>query len=822
MDQRLPHFLQKILILLPINVCVLTRRWWRNRHWLPRWGAQAVVSCLTLVCCFSLIVPASAQSPGVPPSSADDPAPPMMIVASNEGGSRQLPMVGERLKVAIDQGHASTHFEHAFQNEGRDVLEGHYQIVLGAVSTATGFSYMNGPTKITGEIFEKEAAAQIYATVTGQGRDPGLLEQSGEGQFSFRVAPILPGEVKRVNVQTSQLLSQRGSFIEYNAPLARSGKGSQLSLKDSRKIVKIWSPTHELSIKKSGRLRLVTVGNRKTNGTRLSLRYQVEEKDFHLSTALHQSAGHDAYLMLSVATPDSFRSPSLPRDITIIIDRSGSMSGPPLEAARRTTAGLLKRLSDDDRVNLVFFDDGAESVYPTPQPLSKVRADALKKVEALTTGGGTDLALALTTALGHQSSGERPRYVLFLTDGQSSPQDVLRAADSAPASLRLYTVGIGAGVDRALLSRLAREHRGRFTYVADESRLEQDVDQVFNRIKSPALSDISISIDGAQMTRVYPRKSPDLFESDQLIFALRIRKQESNRVRLVLTAQSNGHKKVLSKQLDLGAVQRPWVGRLWAQKRIDDLLEGISLEGETPELKNEVIDLALAYDLVTRYTSFLAIPESEITSEVRGSIDSERKRRANILAKHKDAAALSRTIMPPGDPQLSVHAPHDAQSVTAVFPFGLTLDLHYEPSNEVWQGRFLVPNQVSDGIYQTQIYVVDREGQLSQTTTEYEIDSVAPAFTHRHTIENDGVRLAVEADEDLREVRVQVLDEKGQMFDTSKEQQALNFKKSSTKHFEKKLTLAPGLYRLRIVVTDLARNESVQEIVVAIQEKAKS
>lgn len=769
-----------------------------------------------LACYFFWVFGAWAQN--TPPSldGADGATVPLMIVASSAGGTRELPLVNEGLKIAIDQGHASTRFEHAFQNEGKDILEGHYQIALGEVSTVTGFSYMNGKEKIVGEIFEKEAAAQIYATVTGQGRDPGLLEQSGEGQFSFRVAPILPGEVKRVTVHAAQILRQRGSIIEYNAPLAREGKGALFSIKDSRKILRIWSPTHDLSLKKTAAAHQVVVGDKKTKGSRLTLRYQVEEEDFYLSTALHRSAGHDAYLMLSIATPTSFRSQPAPRDVTIVIDRSGSMSGAPLDAARRTTMGLLKRLSDDDRVNLVFFDDGAESLYASPQPVSKVRADALQKVEALATAGGTDLALALTTALAHQSSGDRPRYVLFLTDGQSSPQAALAAADAAPESLRLYTVGIGAGVDRALLSRLAQEHRGRFTYVADESRLEQDVDRVFSRINSPALSDISLSMDGATATRIYPRKSPDLFESDQLIFALRIKEQKSESARLVLTAKSDNQKRVLSKRIDLKVTQRPWVGRLWAQKRIDDLLEGISLEGETPELKGEVIDLALAYDLVTRYTSFLAIPESEISSEVRGSIDAERKRRASILAKHKDAAALSRTIMPPGDPLLSVRAPRDARSVTAVFPFGLTLDLSYEPTQENWQGRFLVPNHVSDGVYQTQIFVVDREGRLTQTTTAYEIDSVAPAFTDHHTIENDGVRLLVESDEPLREVRVQVLDFAGEMLSLQREI-LQPFKRVSAQHFERKLILTPGIYHLRLVVTDLARNESVREIVIEIE-----
>src|SRR5690606_23235317 len=201
--------------------------------------------------------------------------------------------------------------------------------------------------------------------------------------------------------------------------------------------------------------------------------------------------------------------------------------------------------------------------------------------------------------------------------------------------------GIGAGVDRALLSRLARENRGRFTYVADESNLERDVDHLFSRIEAPSLSDVKLELDGALMQRLYPRKAPDLFGKDQLTFAMRMRPQKGKTTaRLQITAKRNGKTQIFDKNISLTPTQRPWVGRMWGQSRVDDLLEQISLSGETPELKNETIELALAYSLVTKYTSFLAIPESEVTGDVAETMERERQRRAEILKKHKDAASL--------------------------------------------------------------------------------------------------------------------------------------------------------------------------------------
>jgi Ca-activated chloride channel family protein len=269
-------------------------------------------------------------------------------------------------------------------------------------------------------------------------------------------------------------------------------------------------------------------------------------------------------------------------------------------------------------------------------------------------------------------------------------------------------VGIGAGVDRPLLSKLSRENRGRFTFVSDEANLERDVDQLYSRIEAPVLSDLEVSVEGAKMHRLYPRRAPDLFEKDQLTFAMRLRTSQSNpEVTLKIQATEGDKRRVISKKVQLGPIERGWVGRQWGAARVDDLLEQISVSGETPELKRETIELALAYDLVTKYTSFLAIPESEISDAVRGTLQEERARRAAIMKKHADAAALSRSIMPPGDPVLTVRAPRSALGVTAVFPFGLTLDLSYQSNREVWEGRFLVPNHVADVPYDVQVFVTD-------------------------------------------------------------------------------------------------------------------
>src|SRR5271166_891597 len=140
-------------------------------------------------------------------SSPEAPAPAAALEArSEDGASTLLPLLGETLRARIDDGHATANYTHVFQNESSVRVEGNYRLLVGEGATATGFAYYNGEEKIVGEIFERQDAQEVYDALTGLKRDPGLLEQSGEGGFAFHVFPIEPGEKKRVEVATSRWL----------------------------------------------------------------------------------------------------------------------------------------------------------------------------------------------------------------------------------------------------------------------------------------------------------------------------------------------------------------------------------------------------------------------------------------------------------------------------------------------------------------------------------------------------------------------------------------------------------------------------------------
>lgn len=713
---------------------------------------------------------------------------------TGEQPAEPLPLVSETLHVTLDRQYAASTLTQTFVSRADERLEGRYQLQLGEGAKVSGFSYWNGSKKIVGEVFEKEVAQEVYGEITGIGRDPGLFEQVGEGAFTFRVFPIEPREEKKVEVRFGRYLPLTGDTFEYRLPLGEVDADVAIDLADDRDLLAIESPTHTLTRKGS---QITTRGRGE-----LVVRVKVKQQPLTVRARLHRDAGQDAYVLLSMTAPDAADTTVVPKDVTLVIDHSGSMQGAPMQHALGAADAVIAKLRATDRVNVIIFDDSVDALYPQPQLVTDaVRAEARAYVGAVTSDGGTDIALALTKALAAQIKDDRPDVVLFLTDGQSDAPAALKVARADTGDTRVFTIGLGQGVEKPLLARLAAEKRGRFQFIPDENTIEQGVLTVFERLDHPVLVDLAI--DGAQ--RMYPRTLPDLARGEELTVAARLGKDGTVTVRGTV----NGQRVERTLAIALPPEEkRGWVGRTWAGARVEDLLQQIAVEGETDELKNEAIELALAYNLVTPYTSFLALPEEELTDAAAQTIADARARKKAIRDAHADAAALSRDDMPPGDPVLTVHAPEDAVQVTAYFPFGMTKDLEWDRHDEAWKLRFLVPKGVADGAYTAKVVIVHADGSIEVAQAPYKIDSAEPDFVAEVTPTFGGALIKVTTQGGIAgvvvasaadpSVRVTLVDQHDGTFVGI-------------------LPLGLGLHELRVVVADTAKNEADQLVSVEVK-----
>jgi Ca-activated chloride channel family protein len=591
----------------------------------------SVVACVGVVASV-----ASAQ-----PIASDRLEASMFIAGVQETPKTSIPLTEERLIVTIDGQHATSTLTQVFQHDNGAPIEGQYRLRPGLGSKVEGFAYWNGEQKIVGEVFEREIAKRVYTNVVTRGRDPGLLEEDGAGAFAFKVFPINPREKKRVELKWSKWLDRRASVVKYRAPITRADAEIVINLNGPIKNLK--SSTHRLRTEKTSTgVRLRSDGA--NGGGQIELSWEVDEPDWTPDAFVHANGKNDGWFALSLAAPDLGNASVAAKDVTLVIDRSGSMLGEPIMNARIAAMDFIRRLDAKDRINVISFSDEVDPLFKAPQPLENAdtRQTALDFVDRLRDGGGTDIALALKTAIASQDKKPgRPRVIVFMTDGQSDVELAMDAAKADTGDVRVFTIGLGKDVNKALLSRLAAQKRGRFTYIEQTKDIKPEVGRLSQSIAKPLLVDVSVDVEGAQAVRLYPRSMPDLFAMDELVVSGRLRGMGT--AKFIIKGTLAGKPVQFTRAVNIAkAAHRPWVGRLWAQARVEHLLEEIALGSKEPELKNEVIELALAYNFVTPYTAFLAIPESEMGNE-RATVERERERKRQIMANHQDAAELDKT-----------------------------------------------------------------------------------------------------------------------------------------------------------------------------------
>ncbi len=541
--------------------------------------------------------------------------------------------------VTIDNQYAKTEVDQVFLNEFYMDLEGTYIFPLPEEASISKFSMYVDDEELIGEILEKEEAREIYESIVRRLEDPALLEYVGRNMFKARVYPIpakkgnVPGE-KRIKLAYEEMVKCDSGVCRYVYPLEPERFSSKplesivitVNLRSNQAIKTIYSPTHEISIKREDDYE-VEISYEEENllpEKDFELYYTISEEDFGINLLTHRRSDGDGFFMLMIAPKQDTEEEIIAKDIVFVIDTSGSMSGKKIEQAKNALEFCINNLNDDDRFNIITFESNVEMfsdklVLADPGEISS----ALNFVDKIESRGGTNINEALLNALELMNGDERPNIIVFLTDGKPTVgvrdiEKILNNVDGANTkNTRIFVFGVGYGVNTHLLDKISGQNKGVSEYVKPEEDIEVKVSSFYTKIKNPVLSDLELDFRDIVVKDTYPVELPDLFRGSQLIMFGRYSGSRDSLI--TLRGKIGGKEGTFTYEGTFPGENsdNEFIPRLWAMRKIGYLMDEIRLHGEERELIDEIIELSLEYGIMTPYTSFLVEVDTEYGQPVR-------------------------------------------------------------------------------------------------------------------------------------------------------------------------------------------------------------
>lgn len=559
------------------------------------------------------------RPPGIP-SQPVPPRPPRMT----------LDTVLTRADVRIKDQWATATIEQEFYNPHTQRLEGTFLFPVPKGAQIDKFTMEINGKPVDAELLAADKARGIYEDIVRRMQDPALLEYAGRDLFKVRVFPIEPHSRKRVTLTYSQLLKSENGVAAFALPLntsrfaARPVKNLALKLElETRHPLKsIYSPSHKVEVKRNGS-RHATIGYQAAEtlpDEDFQIYFAQERDELGLHLLTHRTGSDDGYFLL-LASPGAEEKPgrTLPKDVMFVLDTSGSMAGAKLAQARKALAFCVENLNDQDRFDVLRFATEVEPLFGKLTAAgAESRARAQSFIKHLKPLGGTAIDDALTRALAlRPEKADRPYLVIFLTDGlptvgNTREDDIVaNVTRNSGGNTRVFCFGIGHDVNAHMLDKMAEVTRAASQYVLPEEDIEVKVSAFFSKIKEPMLASPKIEFpESVRVTRLYPSPLPDVFKGDQIVLAGRYSGDGSGTIRI--TGMVNGEPRTFQYDGKFPGASdaHEFIPRLWATRRVGYLLDEIRLRGENRELKDEVVELARQYSIVTPYTAYL-ITEDE-------------------------------------------------------------------------------------------------------------------------------------------------------------------------------------------------------------------
>lgn len=543
-----------------------------------------------------------------------------------------------RTSVKIVGQMAVTHVDEEFFNDNNLTLEGFYAFQLPPGAKVNRLWLWENGKRLIMVVKKKEEAYRLYdSVVIGTRRDPALLEELGANRFQLKVFPIPPNSSRRIEIQYFHTLplTDDGS-VNYHYPLNMLGYQAvpvattslQISVASKQTIEQLTTsfdsnPLLNRVTKNSDNSYSISFGLENQNYTQdYVLRYK-PEGIFNIFPTL-------SFIDTADVVPDPYFITWHPlkentlgseRDLTFVLDASGSMYGNRLTMVRSAVKNILTKLKSGDRFRIILFSsnalaDPADGSFRevTQADIEAANLFIDRYYEAM---GGTNYEAAFIAALNAQFRPNSDKRMLFLTDGEptfgkTTYADLIKVIETNDqVGVRIYPVLFYTS-NIQLLHDIALARGGKATTVDAGDDLETVIGRIMLDLMVGGFDGTKITYADAMTYHVYPKAFPPVVGLDQLITTGRAKALTS--IDASIEYSNGGQQYSFTRPVDLveGFVALPEVAAYWASKRIEDLLNEIKLFGETPELKQSIINLSIRYQVLSPYTAFLVLETNPI------------------------------------------------------------------------------------------------------------------------------------------------------------------------------------------------------------------
>ena len=301
------------------------------------------------------------------------------------------------------------------------------------------------------------------------------------------------------------------------------------------------------------------------------------------------------------------------------MDTSGSQRGAAIAQSKELMRQFISGLNENDTFNIIDFANSTSKLADKPLANTREnRSQALAYISKIDANGGTELMNGIETVLNFPAVEDgRLRSIVLLSDGLiGADEEVIgRIRDELKPGNRLYSFGVGSSPNRFLLNRLAELGRGTVTVLPLDEDAVKVADKFFREINKPVVTNIEMEwIGNGAAPEIYPQKSPDLFASQPLV--LYGRKPDASSGQLRITGTLAGGKPY-ERVLDVNFQQitgNNAIAQLWGRSRIKDLMNQMYGQENSQEVA-KVTKTALDYNLLSKYTAFVAVDEIPVEAK---------------------------------------------------------------------------------------------------------------------------------------------------------------------------------------------------------------